>query len=124
MSRFAFCMTIIAAPLRRKTDMEPGTIPRYNPSKPVARACAFLLRHQRPNGGWGEDFTSCYDKAYAAGGMERWGDGGSGVVNTAWALLALMAAAMAMVAAQPKQTCRVPKQNSARRTRMRACGGT
>jgi len=24
--------------------------------------------------------------------MERWGNGGSGVVNTAWALLALMAA--------------------------------
>ena len=40
MSRFAFCMTIIAAPLRRKTLMLPGTIPRYNPSKPVARACA------------------------------------------------------------------------------------
>lgn len=42
--------------------------------------------------GWGEDFTSCYDKAYAKCGAQRWGNGGSGVVNTAWALLALMAA--------------------------------
>ena len=40
MSRFAFCITIIAAPLRRNTLMEPGTIPRYSPSRPVARACA------------------------------------------------------------------------------------
>ncbi|KAK7239296.1 oxidosqualene cyclase [Aureococcus anophagefferens] len=42
--------------------------------EPVARACAFLLRHQRPNGGWGEDFTSCFDKAYAKNGMEAYGD--------------------------------------------------
>ena len=40
MSRLALCITIIAAPLRRKTLIEPGTIPRYSPSKPVARACA------------------------------------------------------------------------------------
>jgi len=61
-------------------------------SPALRRACAFLLANQNPNGGWGEDFTSCYDKAYAAKGMERYGKGGSGVVNTAWALLALMAA--------------------------------
>jgi squalene/oxidosqualene cyclase-like protein len=60
-------------------------------SEPVRRACAFLLRHQRPNGGWGEDFTSCFDKAYAVHGMRAYGDGGSGVVPTAWALLGLMA---------------------------------
>jgi len=58
----------------------------------LQRACAFLIAKQNPNGGWGEDFTSCYDKAYAAHGMQRWGDEGSGVVNTGWALLALMAA--------------------------------
>ncbi len=40
MSRLALCITIIAAPLRRKTLIEPGTIPRYSPSRPVARACA------------------------------------------------------------------------------------
>ena len=61
----------------------------------LRRACAFLLAHQNPNGGWGEDFTSCYDKAYAQNGMETYGNGGSGVVNTAWALLALLAAGCA-----------------------------
>ena len=65
-------------------------------SEPVARACAFLLRHQRPNGGWGEDFTSCFDKAYAKQGMEAYGDAeGAGVVCTGWALLGLMAGACA-----------------------------
>ncbi|KAH8056695.1 oxidosqualene cyclase [Aureococcus anophagefferens] len=60
------------------------------------RACAFLLRHQRPNGGWGEDFTSCFDKAYAKNGMEAYGDAeGAGVVCTGWALLGLMAGACA-----------------------------
>jgi len=61
-----------------------------SPTSPaIQRCCAFLLSRQRPNGGWGEDFTSCYNKDYAANGMERYGDEGSGVVNTAWALLAL-----------------------------------
>jgi squalene/oxidosqualene cyclase-like protein len=58
-------------------------------SECIKKACQFLLRHQRDNGGWGEDFTSCYDKDYSVNGMEDYGDGGSGVVNTAWALLAL-----------------------------------
>jgi len=58
----------------------------------IQKACTFLLSHQRANGGWGEDFTSCYDKAYARNGMDAYGDNGSGVVNTAWALLALSAA--------------------------------
>jgi len=61
-------------------------------SPALHQACTFLLSKQNPNGGWGEDFTSCYDKAYAEHGMQRYGEGGSGVVNTAWALLALMAA--------------------------------
>lgn len=64
-----------------------------SPSSPVIRkACAFLVKQQRPNGGWGEDFTSCYDKDYSTNGMEAYGDEGSGVVNTGWALLALSAA--------------------------------
>lgn len=58
----------------------------------IQKCCQFLLSHQRSNGGWGEDFTSCYDKAYAANGMQSYGDDGSGVVNTAWALMALSAA--------------------------------
>jgi len=61
-------------------------------SEHIKKACKFLLSHQRPNGGWGEDFTSCYDKDYAKEGMKAYGDEGSGVVNTAWALLALAAA--------------------------------
>jgi len=61
-------------------------------SDALVRACKFLVAKQNDNGGWGEDFTSCYDKAYASGGMARYGNGGSGVCNTAWALLALMAA--------------------------------
>lgn len=55
----------------------------------IVKACQFLLKHQRSNGGWGEDFTSCYDKDYAENGMDAYGENGSGVVNTSWALLAL-----------------------------------
>jgi cycloartenol synthase len=61
-------------------------------SEIISKACVYLLQHQRANGGWGEDFTSCYDKEYAAEGMKAYGDEGSGIVNTAWALLALSAA--------------------------------
>ena len=75
--------------LRREGLVLSGEPPT---SDALTRACAFLLSKQNANGGWGEDFTSCYDKAYAPHGMERYGVGGSGVVNTAWALLALMAA--------------------------------
>ena len=32
----------------------------------LRRACAFLLSKQNANGGWGEDFTSCYDKVTLA----------------------------------------------------------
>lgn len=61
-------------------------------SEPIRKACKFLLQHQRPNGGWGEDFTSCYDKDYAENGMDAYGDEGSSVVSTSWALLALSCA--------------------------------
>jgi squalene/oxidosqualene cyclase-like protein len=64
--------------------------PMHSPN--LKRACAFLLKHQNPNGGWGEDFTSCFDKNYAENGMALLGDEGSGVVCTSWALMALMAA--------------------------------
>jgi squalene/oxidosqualene cyclase-like protein len=58
----------------------------------IQRACEFLLKQQRPNGGWGEDFTSFYNKSYSSDGMKAYGDDGSAVVHTAWALLGLAAA--------------------------------
>ena len=39
----------------------------------VVRGVSFLLAHQNENGGWGEDFSSCYDKVYAAHGAEDYG---------------------------------------------------
>eukprot|EP00656_Telonema_subtile_P058648 TRINITY_DN9994_c0_g2_i3.p1 TRINITY_DN9994_c0_g2~~TRINITY_DN9994_c0_g2_i3.p1 ORF type:complete len:704 (-),score=190.97 TRINITY_DN9994_c0_g2_i3:164-2275(-) len=59
-------------------------------SQPLLNCVKFLLSHQNPNGGWGEDFTSCFDKQYCKNGMQRYGHQGSGVCPTAWALLALM----------------------------------
>mmetsp|Transcript_20141 Transcript_20141/g.24969 ORF Transcript_20141/g.24969 Transcript_20141/m.24969 type:complete len:271 (+) Transcript_20141:29-841(+) len=52
-------------------------------SRHVQKACTFLISKQRSDGGWGETFESCFDKRYS--------DGPSHVVNTAWALLGLMA---------------------------------
>jgi squalene/oxidosqualene cyclase-like protein len=58
----------------------------------VRRAVAFLLSKQNRNGGWGESYLACINKAYPAEGAgELLGDGGSGVVQTAWALLGLLA---------------------------------
>lgn len=71
-----------------------GLIKAGEPKESLAirKACSFLLQHQRPNGGWGEDFTSCYNKVYAENGMAAYGDDGSAIVSTAWVLLALAAA--------------------------------
>ncbi|MBV9381112.1 MAG: squalene--hopene cyclase [Streptosporangiaceae bacterium] len=56
------------------------------PSKPVIRrAVAWLEAHQNPDGGWGEDLRSYDDPALA-------GQGTSTASQTAWALLALLAA--------------------------------
>ena len=56
------------------------------PSKPVIRrAVAWLEAHQNPDGGWGEDLRSYDDPALA-------GRGTSTASQTAWALLALLAA--------------------------------
>jgi squalene-hopene/tetraprenyl-beta-curcumene cyclase len=56
------------------------------PSKPaIRRAVAWLEAHQNPDGGWGEDLRS-YDDASLAG------RGTSTASQTAWALLALLAA--------------------------------
>ncbi len=56
------------------------------PSKPsIRRAVDFLERHQNPDGGWGEDLRSYDDQALSA-------QGASTASQTAWALLALLAA--------------------------------
>jgi cycloartenol synthase len=58
----------------------------------LRKAMNFILSKQNPNGGWGESYLSCVDKAYSADGTgEGFGDDGSGVVQTAWALLGLLA---------------------------------
>jgi squalene-hopene/tetraprenyl-beta-curcumene cyclase len=56
------------------------------PTKPaIRRAVAWLEEHQNPDGGWGEDMRSYDDQALA-------GRGESTASQTAWALLALLAA--------------------------------
>ncbi|HEV2936431.1 MAG TPA: squalene--hopene cyclase, partial [Streptosporangiaceae bacterium] len=56
------------------------------PYKPaIRRAVAWLEEHQNPDGGWGEDLRSYDDPALA-------GQGTSTASQTAWALLALLAA--------------------------------
>jgi squalene cyclase len=49
----------------------------------IRRACSFLLSKQRPDGGWGESYLSCLTKEYHHTQQSQ-------VVNTAWALLALI----------------------------------
>jgi squalene cyclase len=51
----------------------------------ITRACAFLLRKQRADGGWGEDGDTCRER--------RWVEARDGqVVQTSWALLTLLRA--------------------------------
>lgn len=51
----------------------------------IQRACKFLLSKQNADGGWGESSESCVQQKYIQ-------HQNSQVVNTSWALLALMAA--------------------------------
>ncbi|KAJ1656846.1 Lanosterol synthase (Oxidosqualene--lanosterol cyclase) [Dispira simplex] len=57
----------------------------YSNSPRVRQACEFLLDKQKNDGGWGETFQSCVIGEYVQ--HER-----SQVVQTAWALLSLLAA--------------------------------
>ncbi len=52
---------------------------------PIRRAVSWLISHQNPDGGWGEDLRSYTDPAWS-------GRGESTASQTAWALLALIAA--------------------------------
>ncbi|TKG71127.1 squalene--hopene cyclase [Prauserella endophytica] len=58
-------------------------IPVTHPA--IRRAVGWLTRHQNPDGGWGEDLRSYVDPAWV-------GKGESTASQTAWALLALLAA--------------------------------
>ncbi|CAM9090050.1 unnamed protein product, partial [Ectocarpus fasciculatus] len=61
-------------------------------SPALTKAMTFLLSKQNPNGGWGESYVACVDKAYSVDGTGHgFGDDSSGVVQTAWALLGLLA---------------------------------
>ncbi|KAM0835586.1 hypothetical protein ACQ4PT_062843 [Festuca glaucescens] len=59
----------------------------YNSSTCIRKACQFLLSKQLRNGGWGESHLSSTTKAYTNLDGEK-----SHIVNTAWAMLALMKA--------------------------------
>ncbi|KAJ1680216.1 Lanosterol synthase (Oxidosqualene--lanosterol cyclase) [Spiromyces aspiralis] len=58
----------------------------YNNSEAAHKGCDFLIAHQNEDGGWGEAYRSCEVSEYVDH------PDGSQVVNTAFALLALMAA--------------------------------
>ncbi len=51
----------------------------------IHAACQFLVQKQKVDGGWGETYESCAKQVYTEAAQSQ-------VVNTAWALLALMAA--------------------------------
>lgn len=50
----------------------------------VERGCDWLVSHRLSDGGWGENFESCELREYVAAEQSQ-------VVQTSWALLALMA---------------------------------
>ncbi|KAI9217965.1 terpenoid cyclases/protein prenyltransferase alpha-alpha toroid [Blastocladiella britannica] len=58
----------------------------YGSSDALRRGCDFIASKQREDGGWGESYKSCERHVY----VEH--PDGSQVVNTAWAVLALMRA--------------------------------
>ena len=51
----------------------------------INKGCAFLITQQKTDGGWGETFESCSKMVYTESQFSQ-------IVNTSWALLALMAA--------------------------------
>ncbi|KAF9181135.1 Lanosterol synthase (Oxidosqualene--lanosterol cyclase) [Haplosporangium sp. Z 767] len=57
----------------------------YNNSEAVKAACEFLLSKQRADGGWGESYKSCEKHLYIEHENTQ-------VVQTSWALMALMSA--------------------------------
>ncbi|KAM0891485.1 hypothetical protein ACQ4PT_026381 [Festuca glaucescens] len=56
----------------------------------IRKACDFLLSKELPSGGWGESYLSCRDKVYTELEGRH-----PHVVNTSWAMLALIDAGQA-----------------------------
>lgn len=54
-------------------------------SSPIQKACQFLVSKQRKDGSWGENFESCVQHQYIEHQQGQ-------IINTAWALLALLKA--------------------------------
>ncbi|KAK7277440.1 hypothetical protein RJT34_22453 [Clitoria ternatea] len=63
---------------------------RYKDSYSIRRACEFLLSKQNLCGGWGESYISCQKRVYTNLEGNK-----SHIVNTAWAMLALIEAGQA-----------------------------
>ncbi|KAJ6758847.1 TERPENE CYCLASE/MUTASE FAMILY MEMBER [Salix koriyanagi] len=62
----------------------------FNNNSSVRKACDFLLSKQCSSGGWGESYLSCQNKVYSNLEGNK-----THVVNTAWAMLALIEAGQA-----------------------------
>ncbi|KAK6284757.1 hypothetical protein POUND7_003709 [Theobroma cacao] len=62
----------------------------YNNSSNIRKACDFLLSKELATGGWGESYLSCQNKVYTNLEGAR-----PHIVNTSWALLALIEAGQA-----------------------------
>lgn len=56
----------------------------FNNSETVKKACNFLVSKQKEDGGWGESYESCVKIEYVQHEESQ-------IINTAWALLALIA---------------------------------
>ncbi|XP_050224509.1 cycloartenol synthase-like isoform X1 [Mercurialis annua] len=68
----------------------------YNSSYSIRKACDYLLSKELSTGGWGESYLSCQNKVYA--NLE---DDRPHIVNTGWAMLALIDAGQAERDATP-----------------------
>ncbi|KAI5670913.1 hypothetical protein M9H77_11277 [Catharanthus roseus] len=68
----------------------------YSNSIIVRKACQFLLSHQLEDGGWGESYLSCVKKEYIELDGRK-----SNLVQTSWALMALIHAGQANINPSP-----------------------
>ncbi|KAJ6372836.1 hypothetical protein OIU76_027213 [Salix suchowensis] len=68
----------------------------FNNNSSIRKACDFLLSKQCSSGGWGESYLSCQNKVYSNLEGNK-----THVVNTAWAMLALIEAGQAERDAEP-----------------------